>query len=352
MSEAADAEREAEDFFNEEIFGAAPPVENDPAFPGDAPPESKPVEGIVTDTPPSDSPEGEPEVEAPAEDPDETVEIPAEGEVVDETPQEEEYLTWAKKQYGEDLDPEKLARAAWEKERLLGQKAESEKRLQEEAHRREVEGMLQALNTPGHLTNEEDNWVNEAILSGDPGEWAVHALRGERPDLYAAIRNRWSAQGEQEAQRAAILHTQVTQQALAPRVSVAESYALALGQTFQSVGLNIEEHGPLILAKLDELGAAHPAVRGIQSHDPEMRALAAQSVWDLISSSQTTVQKARTEDVVQQRVQEEQLRQNAAGVNGGSPHVEPPKKSKFWEEFEEETRERGWDGERPQYGRE
>jgi len=349
MSEAADVEREVEDFFTEEIFGAAPPVENDPPFPGEAPPESKPVEEVVLETPTPQEEAEDAEEEGVSETPDDSEQGSEQPPEEEEEPQEEEYLAWAKKQYGDDLDPQKLARAAWEKERMLGQKAESEKRLQQEAKQREIQEMIDALNTPGHLTQEEDNWVNEAVFSEDPTEWAIHALRGERPDLYAAIRNRWAAQGEQEAQQAAILHSQVMQRAMEPQPSPTESYALALGQTLQAIGLNIEQHGPMLLQKLDELGTTHPAVRGIQSPDPEMRALAAQSVWDLISQSRTTVSKARTDDVVAARVKEEQLRQNAAGINGSGPRKEEPKKSKFWDEFEMEEEQIN---SRPQWGKE
>ena len=72
------------------------------------------------------------------------------------------------------------------------------------------------------------------------------------------------------------------------------------------------------------------------------------AVVELIRAGQTSVRKARTDDVVQQRVQEEQLRQGAAGITNGGPRVEQPKKSPFWEEFEtEEERINS----RPQYGR-
>jgi len=83
-----------------------------------------------------------------------------------------------------------------------------------------------------------------------------------------------------------------------------------------------------------------------------VRMISTRAIYDLIASNQTTVQKARVDDQVQARVKEEQLRQQAAGVNQGGPRVEQPKKSPFWEGFDEELAERGWDGQRPSYGKE
>jgi len=358
MSEAAGtAEEEIENLFNEEIFGAKPPVENDPAFPGDAPPEAKPVEEIVTDEPqpePEEEPTGdepEPEGEQPA---------PVEPEAEEETPapdSEDEYVGWAKKQYGDDLDLDnpqvsKLARAAWEKEKMLGRKAEEARTLQKQAEEREIQARIDALNTPGVLTPEEDAWVNESLVSNDPGEWAYNALQQQRPDLYAAIMDRWSSMGEQESRLARVFHSRIVQAVSAPQPSEQETYTAALGQTFTSLGLDIEQHGPLILAKAEELGTAHPSVQGMMSQDPDIRRIATRSIFDLVSQGTVTIQKAKTDDVVAQRVQEEKLREQAAGIQTGGPRVEQPKKSKFWEEFEEEAAERGWDGNRPQYGKE
>jgi hypothetical protein len=353
MSEAADAEREVEDFFNQEIFGAPPEQENPPLMP-DSPPEPKPVDEVVVEP---EEPVEEPEEESTAVD--EPVDEPAEEpeEEPSAEPDEEAYVSWARKQYGDDLDlssdsARKLAQAAFEKERLLGKKAEETRALQEEAAKREAQARIDALNTPGNLTPEEDGWVQEALTSDDPGEWAFNALQGERPDLYAAIMDRWSSLGEQEARQARVIHSRVLQAISTPQPTEQESYTAALGATFLSLGLDIEEHGPLILQKAEELGSAHPAVQGMMSPVEDIRRLATRSVWDLVAAGQTSVQKARTDDVVEARVREEQLRRQAAGVQVGGPRVEIPKPSPFWEQFDQELHERGWDGERPIYGKE
>jgi hypothetical protein len=362
MSEAADAEQEVEDFFNEEVLGA--PTREEPAevFPSEAPPESKPIEEVAVDTPlePAEAPEegtpeGTPEEpeEAPVSEPGE--ETPVNGEPVseEEADTDDDHIAWAKKQYGEDLDPEKLAKAAYEKEKLLGRRAEETRALQAEREARELQERIDALNTPGILTPEEDTWVDEAAMATDPGAYAYDALQNGRPDLYAAVMDRWATLGESEARQMRALHSKVMQHVTAPQPSDRESYALALGETFATVGYSIEQHGPIVLQKLDELGPSHWTVEAIQSHDPREREHALRAVVDLISAGQTVVQKARVDDQVSARVQEEQLRQGASGITTGGPHVAPPKKSEFWDQFDDEINQRGWneDG-RPSYGHE
>src|SRR6187399_1038473 len=101
MSEAADAaEREVEDFFTEEIFGAKPPVENEAPFPVEAPPEPKPVEEVAID-PTEGTEEGTEENPDSEETPPEQEETEAEEGTVEEAPvsEEEAHLAWARKKY-------------------------------------------------------------------------------------------------------------------------------------------------------------------------------------------------------------------------------------------------------------
>jgi hypothetical protein len=293
MSEAADAEREVEDFFNEEIFGAKPEGEKKEPFPTDEP-EPKPVAEVVLDTPEPEAPEEGTE-EGTEETPgsEETPPEQEDPEALEGTePAEEEYLTWAKKQYGDDLDPDKLARAAWEKERMLGQKSESEKRLQKEAQEREIEQRLAFLNTPGVLTDEEDMWIDEAVASADPAVAADALLTEGRADLYGAFISRWVQQGDSAARQALAHRDRVMEWVQQPQPTEQESYTLALGQTFISLGMDIDQHGPRILQKAEELGVNHPSVQGMMSTDPDVRRIATRAIYDLATQGTTVVQKA------------------------------------------------------------
>lgn len=355
MSEAADAEREVEDFFNEQVFGAVAAPEQDAPFPVEAPPEPKSISEAIALAEDGQE-EGTPEAEVAAIPVEEAVETEMDPDLIPEAEEEEEpYVAWARKQYGEDLDlnnPDvaKLAKAGFEKEKLLGKKSEEAKILQQEREARELQEQIDALNEPGNLTPEEDSWVDEAVMSADPSAWARNALEQGRPDLYASVLDRWSTLGPQEARQARILHGNVLQ-IIQSQPSPTESYTQALGRTFLDLGLNLETHGAVILQKVEELGANHPDVQGMMSQDPDMRRMATRHIYDLVAQGRTTVAKARTEDVVAKRVQEETLRQKAAGIEQGGPRVETPKRSAFWDGFDEELSERGWDGNRPTYGR-
>jgi len=356
MSEAEDAERDVEDFFNEQILGVTQLEEKQDQFPTEAPPEPKPVEEIavdpdvpetpeeVSDTPPEDAPEqGESVSETPEE--------------VSDAPEDDAHLAWARKKYGEGIDLENetsrmLAKAAYEQERMIGKQAEERRRLEQEAQAREIQQKIDFLNSPGALTPEEDAWIDEAVSSGDAATAADALLNEGRADLYGAFIARWVQQGDREAMEAIQHRDRVMAWVQTPEPSETESYTLALGQTFQSLGMNIESHGPVILAKAEELGVNHPSVQGMMSQDPDVRRIATRAVYDLATQGQVAVRKAKTDDVVAQRVQEERLRQGAAGITNGGSRPEEKKKSAFWDKFDEEIEERGWDGNRPQYGRE
>lgn len=353
MSEAEDAERAVEDLFNEEILGLKEPERDEAPFPTEAPPESKPVEETTDpDLPPEE--EQEQIVEVPPELPDVQVEIEPTEEPGRDEPEEEPYLAWAKKQYGEELDPDKLARAAYEKEQLLGRKAQEEKQREEERRKESLQRDIDRLHTYGALTPEEEAWVEERAMEGDLDEAAKACFENGRYDLYAALTDRFVAMGGAAAQYANARRSAYIQDAVAfyqqPELSPQEQRRQVFRQVFASVGLDLDAHGPVVLAKAQELGG-HYAL-ALENGDEGQQAVAARALFDLATATQTEVSKHRLDDVVQQRVQEEKLRQNAAGVTQGGARVEQKKKDPFWENFEEEVEERGWDGNRPSYGNE
>lgn len=354
MSEAEDAERDVEDFFNEQILGVTQLEEKQDQFPTEALPEPKPLDEVAVDETPTPQEEAEDAEVEPDEESDESVE-----ESVTEDPvvEDDAHLAWARKKYGEGIDLENetsrmLAKAAYEQERMIGKQAEERRRLEQEAQAREIQQKIDFLNSPGSLTIEEDAWIDEAVSSGDAATAADALLNEGRADLYGAFIARWVQQGDREAMEAIQHRDRVMAWVQTPEPSETESYTLALGQTFQSLGMNIESHGPVILAKAEELGVNHPSVQGMMSQDPDVRRIATRAVYDLATQGQVAVRKAKTDDVVAQRVQEERLRQGAAGITNGGSRPEEKKKSAFWDKFDEEIEERGWDGNRPQYGRE
>jgi len=348
MSGIDDSERMDEgdfaDFLADEVFGEGAP---------ETPAEPEPNLESQVETP--ETPE-EPALPEPVfEEQPETAQ-PADPEPAEtETPVEEpEYAVWARKQFGEDLDltnPQiaKLAQSRWEAERMVGK---SQAELQEQRRLMEEESAARrvaSLHERADLNDEESDWVDQAVESGDPAAFAVAALENDRRDLYSAILDRWATQGEQESSRVRDFHSRVVAAYSQPAPDPQAQFQQALGESFQAVGLNVRDHGSIILAKAAELGDANPYVQGMMAQDPQVRAMAVRAVWDLSQSTQATIQKVTRDDEVAARVAEERLRENAAVVGNGTLHQEPPPSGGFWSEFDEEVAARGWDGARPGY---
>jgi hypothetical protein len=272
-----------------------------------------------------------------------------------ETVEEPEYAVWARKQFGDDLnlaDPQiaKLAESRYEAERMVGRsqaELQEQRRLMEEEDTRR---RVASLHERSDLTEDESDWVDMAVESEDPAAFAVAALENDRRDLYGSILDRWATQGESQSARVRDLHARVVAAYSQPAPDPQAQYREALAQSFSEVGLNVQQHGNVILAKASELGDTNPFVRGMMSPNPEIRSMSVRAVWDLAQSSQVTVQKVARDDEVAARVAEERLREAAAGVGNGTVHQAPPKRQgSFWDEFDEEVAAKGWDGAIPGY---
>lgn len=359
MSEAEDAERAVEDLFNTEILGLKEPERDEAPFPAEAPPEAKPVEETTDpDIPPEEVQEQV--VEVPEELPDVQEEIEPTEEPGRDEPQEEPYLAWAKKKYNladEQLENEAtrlLARSNYEQEQLLGRKAQEEKQREEERRRESLQRDIDRLHVYGVLTPEEEAWVEERAMEGDLDEAAKACFDNGRYDLYAALTDRFVAMGGAAAQYANARRSGYIQDTISfyqqPEPSPQEQQRQMFQSAFAAVGLDLDAHGPTVLAKAQELGG--PYAHALENGDEGQRAVAARALFDLATATQTEVSKHRLDDVVQQRVQEEKLRQNAAGVTQGGARAEPKKKDPFWDSFDEEVEERGWNGNSPRYGNE
>jgi hypothetical protein len=353
MSGIEDHERMDEgdfaDFLADEVFGS-----------GEAKPDPEPDNLESQVVPEVEEPEEEDKILLPDpafEDRPETeqIEQPGEEPASPETVEEPEYAVWARKQFGDELDlsnPQiaKIAESRYEAEKMIG-KSQSElqeqrKLMEEESAQRRIASLSQRAD----LTEEESDWVDVAIESEDPAAYAVSALENDRRDLYGAILDRWATQGESQSAKARDLHARVVQAYSQPAPDPQAQFRDALAQSFSAVGLNVGQHGSVILAKASELGDANPYVQGMMSQDPNIQQMAVRAIWDLAQSTQVTVQKVAREDDVAARVAEERLREGAAVVGNGTVHQTPPKtQGGFWDEFDEEVSARGWDGARPGY---
>jgi ribosomal protein S24E len=289
--------------------------------------------------------EGEAELEEePREEAEDEIEVQA----------ETDFTLWAKNKYGEDVDLEKLAKATYNQEQLLGRKAAEFEAEQQARRELEQQMILDTLNTNyAGLSPEEDEWVDEAVMSESPLDWAISALQNDRVDLYNTVLNRFGMQGEREQQLASEIRARVlfeAQRQPEPQASYQEVLASMLNYTFQGLGMDINTHGPVVAEQAAALGGSHPLVQAMQSEDDNLRALAVQQIYERAGNSKTTVQKAVYDDMNGAKAREAELRAGAAGVNSGSGPRKSPKAKSFFDAWDEAAADLRVDGNNPRYG--
>lgn len=340
--EAADAATEAPEEL-QEAPDEPTPVE---------PPEQQEPPLRVPDTPeqPRDIPEGQPEP-AIATELEPEPEAGDEGEDTEDDPN----VAWATKKYGSE--PTKWAKAAFDMERHITQLT-NEKREAEElatqwyqyAQQAEAQAtQTQQMGMP--LSAQEEQWVETSLTN--PLEYARAAAFNGNIALYNAVLARVA---EENHLLASQIGTQVQmdmQQAAAQEMQQQNGMQsemelpVALAQSFQRLGLDIQSHGPQMSEKLGELGEYHPYVQAILNGDERQRDLAVQAVFDLVRAGTLVSRRVRDETRESQIRREGELRREAAGVVTGSPHTSPPAaQDPFMQAMEDEWKaRRQWGGE-------
>jgi hypothetical protein len=298
---------------------------------------------------PRDTPEGQPEPAIAAE-PGLEPEEGDEGEDTEEDPN----VAWATKKYGNE--PTKWAKAAFDMERhittLTAEKREAEElaaQWYQYAQQAEREAsQTQQMGMP--LSAQEEQWVEQSLVN--PLEYARAAALNGNVALYNGVLARVAeenhllasqigTQVQVELQQAAAAEQQ--NGAMQPEMQL----PVALAQSFQRLGLDIQTHGPKMSEKIGELGEYHPYVQAILGGDERQRDLAVQAVFDLVRAGTLVSRRVRDENRESQIRREGELRREAAGVVTGSPHTSAPAaQDPFLQAMEDEWKaRRQWGGE-------
>jgi hypothetical protein len=344
MAAEEGSERELEDFlagtgalnFGRTETEQPPPAEEEvvhderPGF--EPPPEEQGVE------PPPRSPE-DVEPEPPGE---------QEGE---EEPEEQgdPHVIWATKKYGKD--PDKWAKAAYDQERFISQLS-ADKRQAEEAAREAITYAQRVEAEAGQQTGmplsaAEEEWIEQAMMN--PAAYAYTAARQGNVQLYNGVIERLAIDNPnmavhvgtqvqmalQDEMRAAQAQTEAAQQ------NGTVDFNTEMGNSFQRLGINVQQYGEAMWTKFEELGEYHPYTLAVLGGDPMQRDLAVSAVYDLVRAGQTTTRRVADTEREEQIRREGELRRNAAGVVTGAPHTPPTKQSPFFDAMEEEWRRRG-----------
>jgi len=347
MAAEEGSERELEEFLaGTELFKAeeTPAAETEEIV-HDEPPGFEPPPTDDTPTPPP-SP-AEPKKE----------EKPAEEQPGEEQPEEgDPHTVWATKKYGKD--PDAWAKAAYNQERYISQLNEEKKAAEEIArnaieYAQNMEAQAQSNTTMSMpLSAQEEAWVEQAMMN--PAAHAYQAARAGNAKLYNAVIEQIAVDDPGAAAR---IGTQV-QLALQEEMRVAQAqgaehaaqangaqphgdFNTELGQSFERLGINVQQYGEAMWEKFSELGEYHPYTLAVLGGDAIQRDLAVSAVYDLVRAGQTTTRRIGDEQREEQIKREGELRRNAASVVTGSPHVEPQKESPFMEGMMNEWRRRG-----------
>jgi hypothetical protein len=331
-----------------------PLIEDPPGQPGDElepppkpPAEPEPVEAppiVVSDEPGRDIEKGQEPAPVAAE----AAPEPEEEEPEEDTEEEEDlpHLAWAKKKYGDD--PDKWAKAAFDQEQHISRMANSLKEAEQLAvqwyeYAQQAErqaAQQQQMGMP--LSAQEEAWVEQAMTN--PYTYARQAgMQGNVP-LFNAVLARVA---EDNPGLAASIGSQIQmemQQYVAAQdngaMQAAPTLDQALGASFQRLGINLEQAGPQMMAKVQELGEYHPYVQAILTGDDAQRDLAVQAVYDLVRAGTLTKRRVSDDQRAEQIKREGELRREAAGVVTGSPHVPPQEKDPFVDAMRQEWKDR------------
>jgi len=313
-------------------------------------------EEVVHDERPGFEPPPEDTSETPPTSAPETKLPEAPGEEKPEEEQEEQgepHVVWATKKYGTDTT--RWAKAAYDQERFISQLASDKKQAEETAqeaiqYAQQVEANARAAPTGMPLSAQEEAWVEQAMTN--PVGQAYQAAMGGRVDLYNAIIDRLA---EMDPSMAANVGTQVqmamhqerarmeheSRERAAQNGGPSGDFNTEMGQSFQRLGINVNQYGEAMWTKIEELGEYHPYALAILGGDAIQRDLALQAVYDLVRTGQTTTQRVADTQREEQIRREGELRRNAAGVVTGAPHTPPTKQSPFMDAMEAEWRRAG-----------
>lgn len=273
---------------------------------------------VVRDAPPErrepEQPEQPTEPEEPAE-----PEEPGEEEPVED--EEDPYVAWAMKKYGED--PMKWAKAARDMEshitRLTNEKHEADQLATQWAEYAQQQEQQQTSSLP--LSQQEEEWVDSSLAN--PMEYARQAAFNGKVQLFNGVMERVAQENpglaaQIGAQVQMELQQYVQQQQVQAQPQPLEA---TIAYSLNRLGIDFQRDGPKMSEKIGELGNYHPYVRAILDGNEAERDLGLQAVYDLTRATTFNSRQVERSKAVQK---EEELRHQAGVVQTGGMQPPPP----------------------------
>jgi len=256
-------------------------------------------QGSVVEQPAEEQPEEVVEEEQPEQD-DQDGEEPEEQEVEDEDavdafsddPQVLAYL--AKYQN----DPERALKAAVQLQQALGRQGQEKAVLNRRVQELESQiAQQQAFQTGALLNPEQQQWVGEAVESGNPTLYVQQAVQAGEFELARAVCAEWARESPYEALRVSQAvdgaeynaHVQQTQAPLEEPVD----HSILLNALVENGFDDLPLYADQMTSTLNSLGPGHPLVMDARSSDFAVSAKALINLYEIARASTATVKNTR-----------------------------------------------------------
>jgi len=283
----------------------------------------------VTEPEEEEEQEEEPEEEEEEEEEEDLVgdEQPEEEVAAFEDPAIQSFLA----KYGGDV--EKALRGAVELSVVLGRQGSEKSAALARVQELEQElQQLQALSglEETYLTEEQNQWVEEAIASQNPRGYVHSAMQAGEYDLARAVLREWSRESPYEAMRAGQFVDQAQQQAMQQYQQPVEE-PIDQGLLLNLLAQNYPDmtgYWGQMETMLHQLGPDHPTVIDARGNDVERSARAIINLYEIARASTASVQSAKDE-IKQKRRRAATDARNGAVVSSGaaSRTTETPRRS-------------------------
>jgi len=254
--------------------------------------------------------EGEDEAEAEA---DEEEVAEEEVEVVAET--DPEVAAFLAKYEG---DTQKALRAATELQRVIGRQGSEKAALAQRVQELETEMQRAQAFQPGvgYLTAEQNEWVEEAVGSGQPLAYVQRAADDGEFELARAVIEAWGQEQPWEATRAAQQLNQLEQLAQAPEPPPPVNRGVLLDVIAENFP-EMRSYEAQMVGVLRQLGDNHPLVYDSRSDDANTAARAIIGIYEIARASSASVRSAKA-GLKQKHRQEADSERNGAVVSSAS----------------------------------
>jgi len=219
--------------------------------------------------------------------------------------------------YGGDVD--QPLRGAVELKVLMGRQSNEVAAARQRAV--ELEQILneqQQLHGTTFLTGEQQQWVEEAVASGNPRAYVQGAMQQGEFDLARAVVREWSREDPYEAMRIGQVIEGQAQRAYAPQQQAETIDKGVLLGVLQQNYPEMAGYWGQMETLLTQLGPSHPTVQDAMGNDVEQAARGIVNLFEIARASSATVKEAKETVKRKQRKAADEVREGAVVSSAGT----------------------------------